>query len=81
MFVREKTSSYCATAKFFSSSLASLLFICHAPVIELSAEIATLQTAVLNTREELKRGMKNKQILQDEASAAQLDKEADWTHQ
>ncbi|XP_030279720.1 vacuolar ATPase assembly protein VMA22 [Sparus aurata] len=50
-------------------------------VIELSAEIATLQTAVLNTREELKHGMKNKQILQEEVSAARLDKEADRTCQ
>ncbi|KAF1390450.1 hypothetical protein PFLUV_G00058170 [Perca fluviatilis] len=46
-------------------------------VIELSAEIATLQTAVLNTRQELKHSMKDKHILQEEASAAQLDKEAD----
>lgn len=46
-------------------------------VIELSAEIATLQTAVLNTRQELKHRMKNKHILQEEAFAAQLDKVAD----
>ncbi|XP_034732686.1 coiled-coil domain-containing protein 115 [Etheostoma cragini] len=46
-------------------------------VIELSAEIATLQTAVLNTRQELKHSMKDKHILQAESSAAQLDKEAD----
>ncbi|XP_073326526.1 coiled-coil domain-containing protein 115 [Pagrus major] len=46
-------------------------------VIEMSAEIATLQTAVLNAREELKHGMKNKLNLQEKASAAQLDKEAD----
>uniref|UniRef100_UPI0037E90452 coiled-coil domain-containing protein 115 n=1 Tax=Semicossyphus pulcher TaxID=241346 RepID=UPI0037E90452 len=46
-------------------------------VIELSAEIATLQTAVLNTRQELKRGMKDKHILQEKASAAQADKVAD----
>ena len=36
---------------------------------------------MLNTREELKQGMKNKQILQEEVSAARLDKEADWTCQ
>uniref|UniRef100_A0A3Q3WGE9 Vacuolar ATPase assembly protein VMA22 n=1 Tax=Mola mola TaxID=94237 RepID=A0A3Q3WGE9_MOLML len=46
-------------------------------VIELSAEIAALQSSVLNTRQELKHSMKDKQILQEKASAAQLDKEAD----
>ncbi|XP_059188721.1 coiled-coil domain-containing protein 115 [Centropristis striata] len=46
-------------------------------VIELSAEIATLQTAVLNTRQQLKHSMKDKHMLQEEASAAQLDKVAD----
>ncbi|XP_070766979.1 coiled-coil domain-containing protein 115 [Enoplosus armatus] len=46
-------------------------------VIELSAEIATLQAAVLNTRLELKHSMKDKHILQEKASAAQLDKVAD----
>ncbi|XP_074500377.1 coiled-coil domain-containing protein 115 isoform X2 [Sebastes fasciatus] len=44
--------------------------------IELSAEIATLQTAVLNTRQELKHSMKDKHTLQEESSAAQLDKVA-----
>ncbi|XP_041801136.1 coiled-coil domain-containing protein 115 isoform X2 [Chelmon rostratus] len=39
-------------------------------VIELSAEIAALQTAVLNTRQELKHSMKDKHILQENASAA-----------
>lgn len=46
-------------------------------VIELSAEIATLQTAVLNTRRELQHSMKNKHSLQEEALAAQLDQVAD----
>ncbi|XP_045911990.1 coiled-coil domain-containing protein 115 isoform X1 [Micropterus dolomieu] len=46
-------------------------------VVELSAEIATLQTAVLNTRRELKHSMKDKRILQEKATAAQLDKVAD----
>uniref|UniRef100_UPI003AABBA42 coiled-coil domain-containing protein 115 n=1 Tax=Centroberyx gerrardi TaxID=166262 RepID=UPI003AABBA42 len=43
-------------------------------VIELSAEIATLQSAVFNTREELKLGMKQKRFLLEETSATQLDK-------
>ncbi|XP_034393011.1 coiled-coil domain-containing protein 115 [Cyclopterus lumpus] len=43
-------------------------------VIELSAEIATLQTAVLNTRQDLKHSMKDKHILLQEASANKLDK-------
>ncbi|KAI3357710.1 hypothetical protein L3Q82_016111 [Scortum barcoo] len=42
-------------------------------VIELSAEIATLQSAVLSTRQELKHSMKHKLILQE----AQSDKEED----
>ncbi|KAK2851435.1 hypothetical protein Q5P01_007711 [Channa striata] len=42
-------------------------------VIELSAEIATLQAAVLNTRQELKNGMKDKLILQEKPSAPQTD--------
>ncbi|XP_040007955.1 coiled-coil domain-containing protein 115 [Xiphias gladius] len=46
-------------------------------VIELSAEIATLQTAVLNTRQELKNGMKDKHVLQERTSAAEVDKVAD----
>ncbi|XP_035512144.1 coiled-coil domain-containing protein 115 [Morone saxatilis] len=46
-------------------------------VIELSAEIATLQISVLNTRQELKHSMKDKHILQEKASAAQSDKLAD----
>ncbi|XP_068606920.1 coiled-coil domain-containing protein 115 [Brachionichthys hirsutus] len=41
-------------------------------VIELSAEIAALQTAVLSTRRELKLGMKDKHNLQQNASAEQL---------
>lgn len=49
----------------------------HITVVELSAEIATLQTAVLNTRRELKHSMKDKRILQEKATAAQLDKVAD----
>ncbi|XP_029361602.1 vacuolar ATPase assembly protein VMA22 [Echeneis naucrates] len=43
-------------------------------VIELSAEIATLQTAILNTKQELRNSMKHKHVLQEEISAAQLDK-------
>ncbi|XP_076596220.1 vacuolar ATPase assembly protein VMA22 [Chaetodon auriga] len=39
-------------------------------VIELSAEIAALQTAVLNTREELKHSMKDKHVLQEKTTAA-----------
>ncbi|XP_068588667.1 coiled-coil domain-containing protein 115 [Cebidichthys violaceus] len=46
-------------------------------VIELSAEIATLQTAILNTRQELKHSMKDKRTLLEEASATQLDRVAD----
>ncbi|KAM3617781.1 uncharacterized protein V6R79_011009 [Siganus canaliculatus] len=46
-------------------------------VIELSAEIANLQTAVSKTRQELKDGIKNKHILQEKSSAAQLDTVAD----
>lgn len=46
-------------------------------VIELSAEIATLQIAVLNTRQELQHSMKNKHSLQEEALTAQLDQVAD----
>ncbi|XP_071332403.1 coiled-coil domain-containing protein 115 isoform X2 [Trachinotus anak] len=46
-------------------------------VIELSAEIATLQTAVLNTRQELRNSMKDKRGLQKKTSAAQLDKVAE----
>ncbi|XP_044065725.1 coiled-coil domain-containing protein 115 [Siniperca chuatsi] len=46
-------------------------------VIELSAEIATLQTAVLNTRQELKHSMEDKYIVQEKARVAQLDKVAD----
>ncbi|XP_062248772.1 coiled-coil domain-containing protein 115 [Platichthys flesus] len=42
-------------------------------VIELSAEIATLQTAVLNSREELKSCMRDKHILQKKTSAAQVE--------
>lgn len=43
-------------------------------VIELSAEIATLQTTILNIREDLKQSMKQKHILQEKDTAAQLDK-------
>ncbi|KAK2897605.1 coiled-coil domain-containing protein 115 [Channa argus] len=46
-------------------------------VIELSAEIATLQAAVLNTRQELKNSMKYKLILQEKASAPQTDNASD----
>ncbi|XP_067448405.1 coiled-coil domain-containing protein 115 [Thunnus thynnus] len=46
-------------------------------VIDLSAEIATLQTAVLNTRQDLMHSMKDKHTLQEKTSAAQLDKVAD----
>ncbi|KAM3833950.1 coiled-coil domain-containing protein 115 [Diretmus argenteus] len=46
-------------------------------VIELSADIASLQSSVVNTREELKLGMKQKRCLQEKTSAAQLDKVTD----
>nr|XP_046252092.1 coiled-coil domain-containing protein 115 [Scatophagus argus] len=46
-------------------------------VIELSSEIASLQTAVLKTRQELKHSMKDKRVLQEKASAAHLEKIAD----
>lgn len=52
-------------------------FFCHFTVIELSAEIANLQTAILNTRQDLKHLMKNKHSLLEKASAAQLDKLTD----
>lgn len=45
-------------------------------VIELSAEIATLQTAILNSRQELKQCRKDKPILQ-EVSATRLEKLTD----
>lgn len=41
-------------------------------MLELSAEIAALQTAVINTRQDLKRGMKDKHILQENASEEKL---------
>lgn len=65
----------CTTANSFFLII-HLLSFCHITVIELSAEIATLQIAVLNTRQELKHGMKDKHILLQEASANQLDKES-----
>lgn len=43
-------------------------------VIELSAEIAALQSAVLSTRQELRESIKDHHNLQEKASAAQLDK-------
>lgn len=46
-------------------------------MLELSAEIAALQTAVINTRQDLKRGMKDKHILQEKASEEKLVAEAD----
>ncbi|XP_035500714.2 coiled-coil domain-containing protein 115 [Scophthalmus maximus] len=46
-------------------------------VIELSAEIAALQTTVLNTRQELKKSMKDKHFLRKETSAAQADEAAE----
>lgn len=46
-------------------------------VIELSAEIATLQSAVVASREELKSCMKDKHILQRKLSAAHLEKLVD----
>ncbi|XP_070712276.1 coiled-coil domain-containing protein 115-like [Pempheris klunzingeri] len=42
-------------------------------VIELSAEIATLQTAVLITRQDLKLSLRDKHSLQEKSSTAQLD--------
>lgn len=55
-------------------------FLCslfHITVIELSTEIATLQIAILNTRQELKSSMEDKVILQKKASAAQVDNMSD----
>lgn len=52
-----------------------LPFLCLHPVLELSAEIAALQTAVINTRQDLKRGMKEKDILQEKASEEKLGDE------
>lgn len=46
-------------------------------VIELSAEIATLQTALSNTRQELKRSMKDLRGVRGKASTAQSDKLTD----
>ncbi|CAK6951513.1 coiled-coil domain-containing protein 115 [Scomber scombrus] len=46
-------------------------------VIDLSAEIATLQTAVLIARQDLMHSMKEKYTLQEKTSGAQLDKVAD----
>lgn len=60
---------------FFFSSSSSLLF--PSVVIELSAEIAALQTTVLNTRQELKKSMKDKHFLRKETSAAQADEAAE----
>lgn len=50
---------------------------CHGPVLELSAEIAALQTAVINTRQELKDSMRDKHILQEKASEKQLGQKTD----
>lgn len=52
-------------------------FLCHNPVLELSAEIAALQTAVIHTRQDLKRGMKEKHILQEKISEEKLGDKAD----
>lgn len=46
-------------------------------VIELSAEIATLQSAVLSTRQELREAIKDHHNLQAEATAVQLDQAAE----
>lgn len=46
-------------------------------VIELSAEIATLQSAVLSTRQELREAIKDRHNLQAEATAVQLDQAAE----
>lgn len=54
-----------------------LPFLCHNPVLELSAEIAALQTAVINTRQDLKRSMKEKDIIQEKASEEELGAEAE----
>lgn len=61
---------------FIILHLLSSFFFCYTTVLELSAEIATLQTAVLSTRQELKHSKKHKH---EEASATQLDSVADWT--
>lgn len=58
-------------------SLFLFFLFCHITVIELSAEIAALQAAVMNTRQELKQSMKDKHILNEKASAILLDKVAD----
>lgn len=42
-------------------------------VIELSTEIATLQSAVLGTRQELKEAFQNHHNLQTKSATAQLD--------
>lgn len=60
----------------WSTAGKSQFAVCHITVIDLSAEIATLQTAVVNTRQQLK-SMKNKPVLQKEASAAQPDGASD----
>lgn len=44
-----------------------LSLLCYNPVLELSAEIAALQTSVINTRQELKRLMKDKRFLEEKA--------------
>lgn len=46
-------------------------------VIELSAEIATLQSAVLSTRQELREAIKDHHNLQAEATAVQSDQAAE----
>lgn len=44
-----------------------LPLLCYNLVLELSAEIAILQTSVINTRQELKHLMKDKHILEEKA--------------
>lgn len=46
-------------------------------MLELSAEIAALQTSVINTRQELKRLMKDKRILEEKALEEKHSKTTD----
>lgn len=54
-----------------------LSLLCYNPVLELSAEIAALQTSVINTRLELKRLMEDKRILEDKALEEKHSKTTD----
>lgn len=54
-----------------------LPLLCYNPVLELSAEIAALQTSVINTRQELKRLMNDKRILEEKALEEKHSKTTD----